>query len=109
MQNISIMGQIIRDTPHIYLDPRGMLSNNLFTRLDGNASSIHSYARNIRLNNNESVWNGDSEGIPPILMGYDGAGCIFCSIFIVFFHSFFFIVFFLISFFVDSSRLERFS
>ena len=37
-----------------------IISNNLFTRLDGNSISINRYARNVSINNNEIVWNGDS-------------------------------------------------
>ncbi|ETO36005.1 hypothetical protein RFI_01057 [Reticulomyxa filosa] len=83
ISNIIIRGLTLRDTQYTYMDGHGMpsggdwalqrtgaiyldctfnvsISNNLMTRLDGNAISINRYNRYTVVTNNEIVWNGDS-------------------------------------------------
>ena len=81
--NHVVRGMTFQDSEYTYLDPHGMpsggdwglqrtgavylngvnnitITNNNFTRLDGNALSINRYARNVSVTYNEFSWIGDS-------------------------------------------------
>ena len=83
VENQVIRGMTLRDTAHTYLDPHGMpsggdwalqrsgviyldgvrnitISNNVMTRLDGNAISVNRYAREVVIERNEITWQGDN-------------------------------------------------
>lgn len=114
VKNVQIRGMTLRDTELTYLDPHGMpsggdwaldrigaiyldntedimISDNLFTRLDGNGVSINRYNRNVTIYKNEitliggsaiTLWGDTMNVTAPLLndtndwqsttMGYDG-------------------------------------
>jgi len=83
VEDMVIRGMTLRDTRTTYLDAHGMpsggdwglertgailldgvkgvqISSNVLTRLDGNAISVNRYARDVVIERNEIVWNGDN-------------------------------------------------